>query len=246
MSQFHSKAISGTKTGFDQGLRSYFIKVYNYMSLALALSAFTAYITFAYQPLTELIFNIQGGRLVGYTSLGWIMALAPVGIALYFAFGMERMSVSTAQTFLWMYAAFTGVSLSVLAFQYTAGSIAKALLITSSTFGAASIYGYSTNKDLTSMGSFLFMGIVGILIASVVNLYFKSPAIHFITSVIGVIVFVGLAAYDTYKIKAMYYSAGSAERGQKMAIMGAFTLYLDFINLFVYLLRFVGVNKNND
>lgn len=227
-------ATSKNKT-FDEGLRKYMLKVYNYMALALLLTGVAAATTISVEPLYNLMFQ---------TGFGTIIMFAPLGIALYFFMGFGRMSLQTAQILFWVYAALTGMSLAYLALVYTGASIARTFFICSSVFGAMSLYGYSTSRDLTSMGSFFAMGLIGLIIASLVNLFLKSSALSFATSLIGIVVFMGLIAWDTQKIKSMYYTAGNDEVGQKLSIMAAFTLYLDFINLFLYLMRFLGNRRD--
>jgi len=230
---------------FDAGLRAYMLKIYNIMALGLAITGVTAYLTLSFPPLFQLMYNIgPAGEYMGQSGFGTLVTFAPLGIALYFFFGFGRMSYQTAQTLFWAYATVMGLSLANLGLIYTGQSIARTFFICSATFGGMSLYGYSTKRDLSSMGTFLIMGLIGLIIASLVNLFLQSPAVHFATSVIGVLVFTGLIAWDTQKIKQIYYSAGGGVMGQKMAIMGAFTLYLDFINLFLYLLRFFGDRRN--
>jgi FtsH-binding integral membrane protein len=180
---------------------------------------------------------------MGTSGLGMLISFAPLGIAIYFFMGLGRMSVNTAQTLFWVYAAVMGMSLSYLGLVYTGQSLARTFFICASVFGAMSLYGYSTKSDLTSMGSFLIMGLIGLIVVSLVNIFLRSPAIDFATSFIGIAIFMGLTAWDTQKLKTIYYSSGGGEMGQKMAVMGAFTLYLDFINLFLYMLRFFGDRK---
>jgi uncharacterized protein len=242
----YTKASSAVaQKGYDEGLRAYMLKIYNYMGLALAITAFTAFATLYFEPLTRLMFNVTPtGQIIGNTGLGMLVMLAPLGIALYFFMGFGKMTTETASVLFWVYSALTGMSLSSLGFIYTGESIARTFLICSSMFGAMSLYGYTTKRDLTAMGSFLTMGLIGLLVASLFNMFFQSAAINFATSLIGVVVFTGLIAWDTQKLKAIYYTAGDGAAGQKMAIMGAFSLYLDFINLFLYLLRFFGNRKN--
>ena len=176
------------------------------------------------------------------TGIGWLITFAPLGISLYFAFGLDRISTQNAQILFWVYATLMGMSLASLGFVYTGASIVKTFFICSGMFGGMSLYGYSTKKDLTSMGSFLYMGLIGLIIASLFNILFKSPAIEFALSFLGVLIFTGLIAYDTQKLKLLYHQG--ADSRNKIGIMAAFTLYLDFINLFIYLLRFFGENKN--
>lgn len=235
----HIKAGSRSGTLHDEGLRQYFLKVYSLMSIGLAITAIASLAVFSVPVLTNLMFNIApGGYLVGMTAIGWLISFAPLGISLYFAFGYERITAENAQMLFWVYATLMGMSLASLGFVYTGASIAKTFFICSGMFGGMSLYGYSTQKDLTSMGSFLYMGLIGIIIASVANLLFRSPVVEFALSVLGVAIFTGLIAYDTQKLKALYYQGADATG--KIGIMGAFTLYLDFINLFIHLLRFFG------
>ncbi|MFP3013113.1 MAG: Bax inhibitor-1/YccA family protein [Rickettsia sp.] len=227
-------ATSKNKT-FDEGLRKYMLKVYNYMALALLLTGVAAVTTISVEPIYNLMLQ---------TGFGTIIMFAPLGIALYFFMGFGRMNLKTAQILFWVYAGLTGMSLAYLALIYTGASIARTFFICSSVFGAMSLYGYSTSRDLTSMGSFFAMGLIGLIIASLVNLFLKSSALSFATSLIGIVVFMGLIAWDTQKIKSMYYMAGNDEVGQKLSIMAALTLYLDFINLFLYLMRFLGNRRD--
>ncbi|MEM6339475.1 MAG: Bax inhibitor-1/YccA family protein [Pseudomonadota bacterium] len=230
-----------SQKGFDEGLRSYMLKIYNYMALALLLTGAMAYGSLNFPPLMSLMYSLgPNGEILGQTTLGMIITFAPLGIALFFFMGMGRMSVQTAQVTFWVYAALMGMSLSSLGLMYTGQSLVRTFLICSAVFGSMSLYGYTTKRDLTSMGSFMIMGLIGLIVVSLINLWLQSPAIHFATSFIGVAIFMGLTAWDTQKLKNMYYTSGGGEMGQKMSIMGAFTLYLDFINLFLYLLRFFG------
>ena len=231
----------------DVGLRQYMLRVYNYMASGLALTGLVAYMLFQATAVTG-----PTGDIVGLTNLGvslytgpmmWIVALAPLGVVLYMSFGIRNMSASRAQTMFWVFAFLMGLSLSTIFLTYTQASIARVFFITASTFGAMSIYGYTTKRDLTGMGSFLFMGLIGIIIASIVNIFMQSSMMYFVISVLGVLIFVGLTAYDTQKIKNMYMAYDSGEVTAKKAIMGALTLYLDFINLFIMLLRLFGARR---
>jgi FtsH-binding integral membrane protein len=234
---------SASRTTYDEGLRQYFLKIYALMSSGLVITAVTAFAIFSTPALTQLMFNISpAGYLQGMTGIGMIISFAPLAISLYFAFGSGRMSADTARTLFWVYAALMGASLASLGFIYTGASITKTLFICSGMFAGMSLYGYTTKKDLTSVGSFLTMGLLGLILASVINLFFKSPAIEFVLSIIGVFIFTGLIAWDTQKLKALYFNGADDKSG----IMAVFTLYLDFINLFIYLLRFFGVRKENE
>jgi uncharacterized protein len=238
----YTKAFAAKESkGFDAGLKNYMLKIYNYMAMALLLAGIMAFATLNFPPLMNLMYNIgPRGEFMGYSMMGYIVTFAPLGIAIYFFMGIGRMSVQSAQMWFWVYASVMGMSLSSLGLVYTGQSLAKTFFICSAVFGSVSIYGYTTKRDLTSMGSFLIIGLIGLIVVSLINLFLQSPAIEFATSLIGVAIFIGLTAWDTQKLKAMYYSSGGGEAGQKMAIRGAFTLYLDFINLFLYLLRFLG------
>lgn len=229
----------------DAGLRSYLLTVYNYMAAALVITGLSAAFTMNFPPLTNLMYNFsEFGHLQGYTGFGMLMAFAPVGIALYFFYGAGKMSVENSKKLLWVYAALTGVSLSSLGFMYTGESIARTFFITSGVFGGMSIYGYTTKRDLSSMGSFMVMGLMGLILVSIVNMFMQSPAIYFATSLLGVAIFMGLIAWDIQKIKATYYMVGGGEQGQRMAVVSAFSTYLNFVNLFLYLIRFFGVRRD--
>lgn len=240
----YTKSFTQEKGGFDEGLRNYMLRIYNFMAIGLLVTGIFAFATLNFPPLSALMFNIgPQGEFVGTTGLGMLLSFAPLGIAIYFFMGFGRMSINAAQTLFWVYAALMGMSLSYLGLVYTGQSLARTLLICASVFGGMSLYGYTTKKDLTSMGSFLIMGLIGLIVVSLVNIFLQSPAIEFATSFIGIGIFMGLTAWDVQKLKTMYFSVGGGEIGQKMAILGAFTLYLDFINLFLYMLRFFGDRK---
>lgn len=228
---------------YDQGLAAYMLKIYNLMAAGLAITGVTAMATLYFEPLLTLLFQVTpDGRLAGYTGIGLLVAFAPLALVLYLNFGLAKMSYAKAQGLFWAYAAVMGLSLSSLGLLYTGMSIARVFFITSGVFGAVSLYGYSTKRDLTSFGSFLMMGVIGMIIASVVNIFLQSSALYYALSYIGVFVFVGLIAYDTQKLKAIYYSGAAGE--PKLAIVGALNLYMDFINLFIHLLRILGDRRN--
>ncbi len=227
----------------DEGLRQYMLNVYNYMTLGLVITALTAVATLQFPPLRSLIFNITPLG-VGMTTLGSFLSLAPIFIALYFFMGFGTLTIDSAKNLMWVYSALMGISLSSLGLIYTGASLVRTLFICASVFGAMSIYGYTTKKDLTAFGSFATMGLIGLIIASVVNIFMQSSAIYFATSLVGVAIFVFLIAWDTQKLKQIYYSTGGGVAGEKMAIFGAMNLYLDFINLYIYLLRFTGTRRS--
>jgi uncharacterized protein len=220
--------------GIDVGLREYMLRIYNYMASGLALTGIVAYVAAAsgfYYQLAQ-------------TPLIWLVVLAPVGFAFFFGMRIHAMSYSTAQLTFWAFSAVMGLSLSYVFLRYTGASVARVFFITAGTFAAMSLYGYTTKTDLARFGSFLMMGLIGIILASLVNLFIGSSAIQFAISVIGVVVFVGLTAWDTQRIKETYAETYGSEMAGKSAIMGALTLYLDFINLFVLLRQFVGVRRD--
>jgi FtsH-binding integral membrane protein len=220
-----------TAADIDVGLRQYMLSVYNYMVGGLAVTGLVAYFVSTSDALMQAIYG---------TPLAWVVMLAPIGFVLFFSFRIQKMSTATAQAVFWAFAAAMGLSLSYIFAVYTGASIARVFFITAGTFAAMSLYGYTTKRDLTGFGSFLFMGLIGIIIASLVNLFLASDALSFAISIIGVLVFTGLTAYDTQKIKEMYVEADEAGVMTKKAIMGALNLYLDFINLFIMLLRLFG------
>lgn len=221
-----------TSSATDEGLRSYMLKVYNYMAMALAVTGIVAFGASSSPALMQTIFG---------TPLQWVVMLAPLGVVLYLSVRMHKMSYSTAKTWFWGYSALMGLSLSYIFLAYTGESIIRVFFITSAAFASLSLYGYTTKRDLSGMRSFLIMGLFGIIIASIVNIFLASSALHFAVSAIGVLVFAGLTAYDTQSIKESYYVyGGKGEDSKKMAIMGALRLYLDFINLMIMLLQFLG------
>ena len=218
----------------DVGLREYMLKVYNYMATGLGLTGLTAY----FVAITPSLFNAIYG-----TPLYWVVALAPLGFVFYLSARMQKISFSRAQTMFWLFSGVMGLSMAYIFIAFTGTSIARVFFITAGTFAGMSLYGYTTKKDLSGWGSFLFMGLIGIIIASIVNIFLKSPMLYYVISWIGVLVFVGLTAYDTQRIKEMYYAADTVEISGKKAIMGALRLYLDFINLFIMLLHLFGQRR---
>ena len=227
-----------TGTGIDEGLRAYMLKVYNLMALGMAITGVAAYGTYALA-----VSNPAFANLLFASPLRWVIMLAPLGLVFFLSFRINSMSVATAQATFWGYAALMGVSLSSIFIVFTGESIVQTFLVTAASFGALSLYGYTTKKDLSGLGSFLIMGLFGLIIASIVNIFLQSSAMGFAISAIGVLIFAILTAYDTQKIKEMYFDGDDALVAGRKAIMGALTLYLDFINLFMFLLQFLG-NRN--
>jgi uncharacterized protein len=235
--QFSSPTFGGAATNadsaaFDAGLRSYMLSVYNYMASGVLLTGLVAML-FANSAIGQQI--MQGG---GFLRI--VLMFAPLLFVMVLSFGINRLSTQAAQGLYWAYAAVMGLSLSSIFLVYTGTSIAQTFFATAAAFLGLSLYGYTTKKDLSGFGTFLIMGVVGLLVASIVNIFLKSSALDFAISAIGVLLFAGLTAYDTQKIKSMYaYVAGTDMHG-KSVVMGALTLYLDFINMFMFLLRFLG------
>lgn len=226
----------------DQGLRSYMIRVFNHMGLGLLLTAAVAWLVANNDSLLGLLYNINiQEHTATLSGLGWIVALAPLIMIFAFNHVVQTKSLGAVQAMFWLFSAVMGASLASVFLLYTAASMTRVFLITSATFGAMSLYGYTTKRDLTKLGSFLFMGLIGLIIASIVNIFMQSPAVYWALSYLGVAIFVGLTAFDVQKIKESYYAVRNSEEfAGKMAVSGALSLYLDFINLFLYLLRIMG------
>lgn len=242
---YYSASRTRTAAEIDEGLRAYMLTVYNYMASALALTGLAAYVVANVPALYSLLYTFAqtpDGQVVltGMTMLGWVSWFAPLGLVFFLGFGINRMQASTAQMVFWVYSVLVGVSLASILFRYTDASIAKTFFVTAAAFGSLSLYGYTTKKNLTGMGSFLMMGLFGLIIAMIVNFFMQSSALDFVISVIGVLIFAGLTAYDTQKIKLMYLEGEHSETATKKAIMGALALYLDFVNMFIFLLQFLG------
>jgi hypothetical protein len=226
--------IGAPSAEIDAGLRAYMLRVYNYMAGGLAVTGIVAYVAASsgfYQSIAS-------------TWLIWLVMLAPLGFVLALSFGIQRMSAGTAALLFWVYAAVMGLSLGGIFLVFTGASIARVFFITAATYGAMSLYGYTTRTDLSGFGSFLMMGLIGIVIASLVNIFIKSSSLQFAISIIGVLVFVGLTAFDTQRIKEMYLESDTGEIAAKKAILGALSLYLDFINLFMMLLQLFGQRRD--
>jgi hypothetical protein len=230
------------QVGIDVGLREYMLRVYNYMAAGLAITGVVAYLV-ANTSLQSLFFQATA-RGVGLTGLGYVGVFAPLAFVLVLSFGIQRMSLVQAQSVFWLYAAVMGISVAQILLLFTGESVARVFFITAGTFAGMSLYGYTTKTDLARFGSFLFMGLIGIILASVVNMFIGSSAMQFAISIIGVVVFVGLTAWDTQRIKEMYWEGDAAAVAGKKAVMGALSLYLDFINLFMMLMQLMGNRRS--
>lgn len=232
---------AGVKTAVDEGLRQYMLKVYNYMSGGLLITALAAYLV-ANTSLVNLFYNVtpQGASMSG---LGWLFLIAPFIMIFAFSWVINKGSLQQVQAVFWGFSAVMGVSLAPIVLAYTGSSVSRIFLITAAMFGGMSIYGYSTKKDLSGMGSFMIMGLWGVIIASIINLFMRSSGLNFALSILCVVIFTGLTAYDTQKIRSMYYDRDQEDTSSRKAIAGALELYLDFLNLFLALLRLFGDRK---
>ena len=227
-----SGAAGGGPIAVDAGLRNYMMRIYNYMAAGVGLTAVVAWLTY----------QLTGPALL-QSPLMWVFILAPLALVFFIGSRINTLSVSTARLLFFIYAALVGVSLSTLLHIYTSASITRVFFISAATFGALSIFGYTTRRDLSGLGTFLFMGLIGVIIASVVNLFLRSTGLDWLISVVGVGVFAGLTAYDTQRIKAMYDSGDDETSAGRKSVISALSLYLNFINLFMMLLRLVGSRR---
>jgi len=235
---------AGRAVAVDAALRAHMIRVYNYMAMAVALTGVIAWFTFQAAVVTD-----ASGAIVGLTSFGQmifnpivtlVLLLGTLGLVFFISFRIDRLEYTTAWTLFMVYAALLGLALSSILMVYTGASVARVFFISAATFGALSLWGYTTQRDLSAFGTFLFMGLIGIIIASLVNIFLRSDALTWMISVVGVGVFAGLTAWDTQRIKEMYDVNDDGSVSGRKAVMGALSLYLDFINLFLMLLRFTG------
>ena len=228
-------AWSGTQArtipSIDAGLRQHMLRVYNYMGIGLVLTGLVAYIVGTTPALYVPIFS---------TPLKWVVMLAPLAFVLFFSFRMQTISAAGAQGMFWAFCAVMGLSMASIFLVFTGTSIARTFFIAAAMFGSTSLYGYTTKRDLSQFGSFLIMGLIGVVIASLANLFLASSTLQFVVSIVGILVFVGLTAWDTQSIKEQYAESFDAESQQKLAVFGAFSLYLNFINIFQLLLNFTG------
>ncbi|NWH09575.1 MAG: Bax inhibitor-1/YccA family protein [Alphaproteobacteria bacterium] len=238
MADYDNRAMRGMTgraeagAAYDAGLRTFMQGVYSHMMIGLGVTGLVAYAVSHTPALMQVLFG---------TPLSWVVIFAPLAVVIFLSARIEQMSASTATVTFYVYSALVGLSLSAIFLMYPVGDIVRVLFITAASFGALSLYGYTTNRDLSGWGSFLFMGLIGIILASVVNIFLGSPALEFAVSIVGVLVFAGLTAYDTQRLKELYFVVGhTGETAAKVSIMGALSLYLDFINLFLFLLQLLG------
>ena len=241
----YATARSGYRTDavtIDAGLRAYMIRVYNYMAAGVALTGLVAWFTFS-AAVTDAGGSMQltsFGHAIFQSPLMWVFVLAPLALVFALSYGINRLSAGTALMLFFVYAGLLGLSLASIFLVYTGASITRVFFISAATFGALSLWGYTTQRDLSGMGSFMFMGLIGIVIASLVNIFLKSSGLDWAISIIGVVVFAGLTGWDTQRIKEMYSAQDDGTVTGRKAVMGALSLYLDFINLFLMLLRIFG------
>jgi FtsH-binding integral membrane protein len=230
----------GTRTAsYDAGLRSYMLSVYNYMTSGVLLTGIVS-LLFAKWLGVDQGPQVAAAHLASLGALRLVIMFAPLAFVLVLSFGINRLSTAAAQALFWAFAAVMGLSLSTIFIVYTYSSVAQTFFAAAAAFGGLSLWGYTTKRDLTGMGQFLIMGVVGILVAMLINMFVQSGPLDLVISVLGVLLFAGLTAYDTQKIKSMYFAVQGSEFAGKSVVMGALTLYLDFINMFMFLLRFMG------
>ncbi|MGH6878466.1 MAG: Bax inhibitor-1/YccA family protein [Rhizomicrobium sp.] len=243
MADYDNRVLRGQTAAagiIDAGLRAYMLRVYNYMLIGLVLTGATAWLT-AETSFGHIFYHVNPATgQMGMTLLGLVALFAPLGLVLFMSFRINRMSVGAAQTTFWIYAGLVGIGISPILLVYTGASVAQVFFISAATFGAMSLWGYTTRRDLSGFGSFLFMGLIGVVIAAVVNMFLHSAMMTFIISVLGVLVFTGLTAYDTQWIKESYVANDDGTVAGREAIFGALKLYLDFLNLFLMLMQLLG------
>ncbi len=223
----------------DEGLRAYMLRVYNYMASGLVLSGMVAYAV-ANSGLMNLFYQVDGGRIVGYTGMGMISMFLPLGLIVFMSFTWQNRSAKTLQLLYWLFVGTMGVGLSTILLTYTGVSVVRTFIITAGAYAGLSLVGYTTKKDLSGFGTFLFMGLIGLILAMIASFFFPSSMLSFVISVVGVLIFAGLTVYDTQRIKNSYFHVGGSRIEEHVAVMGAVALYLNFVNLFQFLLMFLG------
>ncbi len=252
MRSYRGASVAAGTEVLDAGLRAYMLRVYNWMASGLFLTAIISYAisqTSAINLFYHQVVTASGATMVQPTGLAYVAMIAPLGFVMILSFGVNKLSTSAAQAMFWAFCAVMGASLTNIFLVYTQASILSTFFVTAATFGAMSLYGYTTRTNLARFGSFLIMGVIGLLIAMVVNIFMHSTALQFAISGIGVLIFTGLAAYDTQRIKADYIQFGSrfgADIAAKRSVYDALTLYLNFINLFMFMLQFMGMGRRSN
>jgi len=226
---------------YDEGLRRYMLGVYNYMASGVLLTGIVAWLVANLDPVKAIFFNQVAPGAYAPNLLTWIVMFGTLGMVFFLSFRVHRIKPATAQALFWLYAGLNGVWLSAILMAYTGESVARTFFIATGMFAALSLWGYTTKRNLSGLGTFLFMGLIGLIVAMVVNIFLQSSTMQFVISGAGILIFAGLTAYDTQKIKETYYAvAGDAAMAARASVMGALALYLDFINLFIMLLQFFG------
>lgn len=240
----YTQGYAGARTmdmSVDAGLRAFMLGVYNKLGLGLAVSGVLALLTSQFPPVRDLMFVVEAGQLTGITTLGMVVQFSPLVMLFGAMFFMRNASAAGANLLYWAVVATIGASLGLVFLIYTAGSVATTFFVTAAAFGGLSLWGYTTKRDLTGWGSFLIMGVIGLIIAMIVNMFLQSPALMFAVSALGVLIFSGLIAFDTQRLKGMYYQVGGDQAAMSVATsMGALSLYINFVNLFRFLLMFLG------
>ncbi len=239
----NARPAAGVDAGYDEGLRSYMLSIYNYMASGVLWTGIVALFVATTPSLLQLFFAVKDNGVVGPTLLGWIAMLSPLAIILVMNFGVNRLSQSALAACFYVFATLMGISMSTIFLVYTGASIAQTFFVTAAAYGALSIYGYTTKRDLSPIGKFLFMGLIGLLVAMLANFFFKSAPLQLGINIIGVLIFSALTAYDTQRLKNLYFQVQGSDFIGKSAVLGALTLYLNFINMFQFLLSFMG-NRN--
>lgn len=239
-----TRPIAGADAGYDEGLRSYMLSIYNYMASGVLLTGLVALLVASNPTLFAIFYaqNAETGR-IGLTTMGWVAMLSPLALILVMNFGINKLSEGQLKAAFWAFAGLMGVSMSTIFMQFTGASIAQTFFVTAAGYAGLSLYGYTTKKDLSAMGKFLIMGLVGILLATLANFFFKSAPLQLGINILGVLIFAGLTAYDTQRLKNMYYELQGSSFIGKAAVMGALSMYLNFINLFQFLLMFMGQRR---
>jgi FtsH-binding integral membrane protein len=243
MADYENRSLRSVSTGaavIDAGLRAYMLRVYNYMLVGLVITGATAWVIANVPAVRDVFFQVDAHGRVGISGLGWLTVIAQLGVGMFLIFRINRMSVAGAQTGFWIYSALMGFTVGLVLLAYTGASVAEVFFITAATFGAMSLYGYTTRTDLSGFGSFLMMGLFGLIIAMVANWFFQSAMIQWVISIVGVLIFTGLTAYDSQKIKENYVANEDGTVAGRKAVFGALMLYLDFINLFLFLIQLMG------
>ncbi|MBV0900032.1 MAG: Bax inhibitor-1/YccA family protein [Wolbachia endosymbiont of Fragariocoptes setiger] len=238
-------ALLDSELAYDSSLKEYMLQIYSYMVFGLLLTGIVAMLTVSSEVMMNTMYTVHDNQITEFTTIGLLISLFPIVIALTLSFGLPRMNVVTARILFWVYSGALGLSLSSVFLVYTGQSIARVFFIAAVIFGGMSLYGYTTKKDLTSLGSFFIMGLFGIVTVSLVNLFLRNTVLDFTLSILGVVIFTVLTAFDTQRIKAIYgkYGVNDEKMSAKVSIICALTLYLDFINIFIHLLRFLGKKR---